>query len=121
MSFACGDRDLALVGGGAYGTIYAVAELYDRLGARWYLPGELGACVPKLKTVRFDALDVRRTPSFAMRWIGTDAQWNLRNRSNRIDDENYRRPMSFIRASTIPRTVCCPILSTANPIRSSLP
>jgi hypothetical protein len=65
-------RDLALAGGGPYGVIYAAAELYDRLGARWYLPGELGEAIPEKDTVRFDRLDVRRQPSFAMRWVGDD-------------------------------------------------
>jgi len=76
-------RDLALAGGGPYGTIYAAAELYDRLGARWYLPGELGECLPELPTVRFSRLDVARRPSFPMRWVGKDNTWNLRNRMNR--------------------------------------
>ncbi len=80
-------RDLALIGGGTYGTIWAVTELYDRLGARWYMPGALGACVPKLDRVSFEKLDVRRGPSFRMRWIGKDNEWNLRNRTNRVDDE----------------------------------
>ncbi len=87
-------RDLALVGGGPYGNIWAVAELYDRLGGRWYMPGELGACVPRLETVRFDEFGVRRSPSFAMRWIGKDTQWNLRNRTNRIDDPAL--PRAFV-------------------------
>ena len=87
-------RDLALVGGGPYGTIWTVAELYDRLGARWFMPGELGACVPRLETIRFDKLDVKRAPSFKMRWIGKDTQWNLRNRTNRIDDQDL--PPAFV-------------------------
>jgi len=77
-------RDLALAGGGPYGVIYAAAELYDRLGARWLMPGELGACIPRLQTIRFDTLDVRGAPSFAMRFVSTDAQWSLRNRLNRV-------------------------------------
>ena len=77
-------RDMALVGGGPYGTIYSVAELYDLLGARWYMPGELGACLPHLNEVVFQSLDVRRAPSFAMRWIGNDLQWDMRQRQNRV-------------------------------------
>lgn len=78
-------RDLALVGGGPYGTIWATAELHHRLGARWYMPGDLGACVPRLETIGFKELDVKHSPSFPMRWIGKDTEWNLRNRTNRID------------------------------------
>lgn len=81
-------RDLALVGGGSWGAMYACAELYDRLGARWYMPGELGACVPRLETIRFDGLEARQAPSFAMRWVGKDVEWSLRNRSNRVEEDD---------------------------------
>ena len=81
-------RDLALVGGGTYGTIWAVAELYDHLGARWYMPGELGACVPRLEKVSVEDFDVRCGPSFKMRWVGKDNRWNLRNRTNHVDDQD---------------------------------
>ena len=87
-------RDLALAGGGPYGTIYAVDELYDRLGARWYLPGDLGEVIPHLDTIRFNPLDVRRTPSFAMRWVGDNVAWNLHNRTNRVTDA--RLPPAFV-------------------------
>jgi len=79
-------RDLALVGGGSYGTIYACAEVYDLLGARWYMPGELGECIPKLETIRIDNLDVRRSPSFEMRWVGSVLDWSMRNRLNYVGD-----------------------------------
>ncbi|MHC4405117.1 MAG: DUF4838 domain-containing protein, partial [Planctomycetota bacterium] len=87
-------RDLALVGGGAYGTIYAAVELFDRLGARWYMPGELGACLPRMRTIHFDRLDVKRAPSFAMRWVGKDTDWNLHNRTNLIAEESL--PSAFV-------------------------
>ncbi len=87
-------RDLVITGGGSYGVIYGCAELYEQLGARWYMPGELGACVPKLETIRFENLNIRRTPSFAMRWVGKDLKWNLRNRSNFVSDQQM--PPAFI-------------------------
>lgn len=86
-------RDLALAGGGAYGTIYAVSDLFHRLGARWYMPGDLGEVIPELSTVRFDALDVVSTPSFRMRFISRDVTWELRNRLNRI--RSSRLPPAF--------------------------
>ncbi len=79
-------RDIALAGGGPYGVAYAGSELLERLGARWYVPGPLGEVIPKLDEVRFDRLDVQQSPSFPMRWVGTDTDWNLRNRTNRIGD-----------------------------------
>ncbi len=95
-------RDLALVGGGPYGVIYAVAELYDRLGARWYMSGELGECIPRMETVRFEELDVRRRPSFQMRWIGGSTEWKLRNRTNRIREKGL--PSAFVVAPEIYHT-----------------
>jgi hypothetical protein len=80
--------DLVLVGGGPYGVAYAASELFHRLGARWYLPGPLGEVIPKHDVIAFDELEVRQTPSFAMRWVGTDTDWNLRNRTNRIEDKS---------------------------------
>jgi len=77
--------DIALAGG-PYGVAYAASELLERLGARWYLPGPLGEVIPKLNDIRFDRLDVRQVPSFPMRWVGKDVAWNLRNRTNRIND-----------------------------------
>ncbi len=78
--------DLVLAGGGPYGVAYAASELLERLGARWYLPGPLGEVIPKLEQIRFDRLDVREVPSFSMRWVGKDIAWNLRNRTNWIND-----------------------------------
>ena len=87
-------RDLVLAGNGPYASMYALDELYDRLGARWYMPGELGACVPKLETIRFDSLDVKRKPSFKMRDVGADTEWNLHNRLNHIEDKTL--PPGFL-------------------------
>src|SRR5690349_9806463 len=50
---AKGDR-LLLAGndeGPYHGTEYAVAELLERLGVRWFMPGEYGEVVPHQKTV----------------------------------------------------------------------
>ena len=88
-------RDLALAADYPYGAIYAAAELYDRLGARWYMPGELGACIPRLETIRFDSLDVKRIPSFEMREMGAnDTDWFLHNRLNNINDPDL--PPAFV-------------------------
>jgi cell fate (sporulation/competence/biofilm development) regulator YmcA (YheA/YmcA/DUF963 family) len=87
-------RDIVLVGGGYYGTIYACAEIYELLGARWYMSGELGECIPKLDTVRINNLDVRRSPSFKMRWIGGNLNWSMRNRLNCVQN-NPEMPPAF--------------------------
>ena len=75
-------RDLIIVGGGEYGTLYGVYTFLEKyLGVRWFLPGPLGEVVPKLEEVKVGEIDDREEPDFAMRWVGSD-QWALRNRAN---------------------------------------
>ena len=44
----------------------------EGLGARWFLPGEIGEVVPQRRTIRIDPIDVSYVPDFAHRnlWIG---------------------------------------------------
>ncbi|MHC4122540.1 MAG: DUF4838 domain-containing protein [Planctomycetota bacterium] len=79
--------DIALTGNGPYGTAYAASELFEQLGARWYMPGPLGEVIPKINEVKFDELDIRQIPSFALRWVGKDLDWNLKNKTNCIKDD----------------------------------
>jgi len=86
-----GDR-IILAGnedGNYHGTEYAVYDFLERLGCRWYYPGDFGQVVPKLKTIDVPALDVAQKPSFRVRapwtsgWAtGTDdyGSWLLRNK-----------------------------------------
>jgi hypothetical protein len=81
-------RLLLLVGGGRVGTLYAVYGLLDRLGCRWFAPGEAEEEVPHAKwsfagsyverphfRVRgFHAWEDRATPEFLV--------WMARNRLN---------------------------------------
>lgn len=71
------------------GTEYAVYELLDRLGCRWYFPGEFGQVIPTLKTIDVPDLDMMQRPSFAVRNIWTSGwadvtgdmdQWLVRNK-----------------------------------------
>jgi len=80
------DRDLAVVGGGDYGTLYGVYAVLEKLGVRWYLPDPLGEIVPRRSTVEIGPLDEKQRPSFPMRWVGNDDVWNLRNRMNRVSE-----------------------------------
>jgi hypothetical protein len=52
------------------GTIYAASELLERLGCRWYFPGEWGEIVPEKKTITVPELDVKSKPDFALRNVG---------------------------------------------------
>jgi hypothetical protein len=91
-----GDR-LLLAGnddGPYHGTEYAVAELLERLGVRWFMPGDYGEVVPHQPTVTVADVEVRQRPDFKMRnWWGnlaTDAmrldeyRWKVRNKMNPV-------------------------------------
>ena len=49
------------------GSFNAVTAFLQRLGARWYLPGELGEVLPALKTIVLPKLDETVKPVFALR------------------------------------------------------
>jgi len=49
------------------GSFNAVIGFLSRLGARWYLPGELGEVLPDLKTIPLAKLDETVRPDFAQR------------------------------------------------------
>jgi hypothetical protein len=60
---------------------YAIYELLDRLGCRWYLPGELGERIPSMQTITMPVMDVSAAPSILGRNIGPiDADFQRRNR-----------------------------------------
>jgi hypothetical protein len=82
--------DIAIVGGGDYGTLYGAYELLEKyLGVRWYLPDPLGEIVPSRDVVTIPDLDDAQRPAFEMRWVGRDDEWNLRNKMNRVDDSAW--------------------------------
>ena len=53
---------------------YAATELLRRWGCRWYLPTDIGACIPDTKTLTVGTLEYAYTPPFEVRnyWIS----WN---------------------------------------------
>jgi len=53
------------------GTEYAVYELLNRLGCRWYFPGDFGQVVPKMQTITVPDVDVAEKPSFIVRNVWT--------------------------------------------------
>jgi hypothetical protein len=74
-----------------YGTRYAVAEFLQRLGVRWFLPGEMGEVVPKIATIAVGPTRVRQQPDFPLRnfWehsrerMGIDCEeWKIHNKMN---------------------------------------
>lgn len=83
-----------------HGTEYAVSEFLERLGVRWYMPGEFGEIVLQQKTIEvMDGLAVSETPSFIQRnwWLHTpddmaalEKRWKIHNRMN--PDEVFAQP-----------------------------
>lgn len=67
------DANALLVAGnndGPYaGTIYAAYALLERLGCRWFFPGEWGEVIPERRTVTVPPLDVVSRPDFAVRGV----------------------------------------------------
>lgn len=49
------------------GSFNAVCGFLHKLGARWYLPGDLGEVLPSLKTIELPKLDETVHPDFALR------------------------------------------------------
>ncbi|MCS6860535.1 MAG: DUF4838 domain-containing protein [Abditibacteriales bacterium] len=65
-------RDLVIAGNEDWhyrGTIYGVYDFLERLGCRWFFPGDYGEVVPKMETIAVGKLDVVERPSFRMRNI----------------------------------------------------
>jgi hypothetical protein len=75
------------------GTLFAVYDLLERLGCRWFFPGPYGEIVPKRETFAIDAIDVTERPDFRFRniwysgWMPVSedqakqfAEWQVRNR-----------------------------------------
>lgn len=75
-----GDR-VGLLGESDLGTSYAIYEILDRLGCRWFIPGETGEVIPERKAVRVDECDDVLEPGTLYRgvWYADDA-YRRRNR-----------------------------------------
>ncbi|NQU09709.1 DUF4838 domain-containing protein, partial [bacterium] len=68
-------RGIGLAGESDLATSYAIYEVLERLGCRWYLPGEWGEIVPAMKTIRLPTGDESLAPSTLCRyiWYAADA------------------------------------------------
>ena len=81
-----GRKGVGLYGESVYGTSYAIYELLHRLGCRWFMPTELGECIPNLPTLTVPETDEALAPATEARgmWQG-GADWLRRNRMNGHD------------------------------------
>ncbi|MFM8496693.1 MAG: DUF4838 domain-containing protein [Planctomycetia bacterium] len=77
-----GDHGLAVIGGGAAGTLFATYEFLHRLGVRWYTPSVTE--VPRLRDIPLPAEPYRFRPPIVARRIRAnneaDRAWTARNR-----------------------------------------
>lgn len=82
----CRKRQMILRGKDDLGTLFAVYDVLEQLGVRWFNPDPLGEVVPERKTVRVPSGSRVEEPDFRIRWVG-EGTWALRNRMNvRVDD-----------------------------------
>ena len=58
---------LGLFGESNEASSYAIYELLDRLGCRWYMPGPMGEVLPSLKTISLKKIDVSGKPGTILR------------------------------------------------------
>ena len=74
-----------------HGTEYAVYEFLNRLGVRWFMPGDFGGIVPSQTTIAVPEIEVREKPDFVMRnwWLHAkpelaelERRWKIRNKMN---------------------------------------
>lgn len=78
-------KGVGLYGESEFGTSYAIYELLHRLGCRWYMPSELGECIPQRSTLELPEMDEALAPATEYRgmWDDTaDANFQRRNRLN---------------------------------------
>ncbi|WP_020475922.1 DUF4838 domain-containing protein [Zavarzinella formosa] len=60
---------------------YAVYELLDRLGCRWFMPSEMGEVIPSAKTITLEEVDLSSAPGTHYRGLWyADEDYKRRNR-----------------------------------------
>src|SRR5262245_39000587 len=60
---------IVLLGESDLATSYAVYEVLNRLGCRWYMPSDMGEVIPKLTTVALPEMDISSSPGTIYRGI----------------------------------------------------
>lgn len=75
------NKALACIGESDLAVSYAIYEILDRLGCRWYLGGDFGEVIPKLETVALPEMDESQVPATLLRGIWYASQdYKRRNR-----------------------------------------
>jgi len=76
-------KGVGLYGESEHGTSYAIYELLHRLGCRWYMPSELGECIPSLVRLEVPEMDESLAPATEWRRMErrtADVDFKRRNR-----------------------------------------
>jgi len=74
-------KGVGLFGESDLASSYAIYEVLDRLGCRWYIPSDLGEVIPQKKTITLPATDESLAPGTLYRGIWyADAAFRRRNR-----------------------------------------
>jgi hypothetical protein len=77
----CDANGAYVAGNQELGTLYGVYTLLERLGVRFYMPGEFGEVVPSRSDLRLGTMEESQVPAFRYRWIDRGA-WALQNKMN---------------------------------------
>jgi len=64
-----GRKGVGFIGESDEATSYAIYELLDQLGCRWYMPGELGEVLPSMRTITLKKRDISAVPATVRRNI----------------------------------------------------
>lgn len=74
-------KGIGLLGESDLAASYAIYEVLDRLGCRWYMPSDLGEVIPQTKTIALPEMDFSSAPGTSYRgiWYADDA-FRRRNR-----------------------------------------
>ena len=79
--FVVSAKGVGLLGESDLASSYAVFELLDRLGCRWFMPSEMGEVVPALPTITLKDIDFNSAPGTIYRGIWyADEAYKRRNR-----------------------------------------
>jgi hypothetical protein len=82
-------KGVGLYGESEYGTSYAIYELLHRLGCRWYIPSEMGECIPSVPVLTMPAMDESLAPATEWRAMQSrTADWDFRRRT-RFGDTHF--------------------------------
>ena len=115
FTIVCREPYLVLAGNDAgpyHGTEYAVYSFLNRLGVRWFMPGDYGEMVPRMTTVAFPETRITEKPDFVMRnwWLHTtkelgdqERRWKIRNKMN--PDEMFATPGDSSARNLVPEKV----------------